>query len=142
MTEPYFYFHRECYEWVAEADTASEFKKRFMWLCEYAFDRKNPPYYVPNRIIELIDEGVERAEIERNGLERKTIEYKRWRMNVFQRDNFTCQICGQVGGELNAHHIKPFAKYPEERLSLSNGITLCKQCHVQLHREMRKQDEE
>lgn len=68
---------------------------------------------------------------------RKTPEYKKWRMKVFQRDNFTCQICGQVGGKLNAHHIKSFAKYKKLRTVVSNGITLCEKCHKQLHKEMR-----
>lgn len=54
---------------------------------------------------------------------------KEWRTAVFQRDNYTCQWCGQVGGRLQAHHIKPFMEYPNLRLELSNGITLCLECH-------------
>lgn len=30
---------------------------------------------------------------------------------------------------LNADHIKPFAYFPELRLELSNGRTLCVECH-------------
>lgn len=64
---------------------------------------------------------------------RRTIEYKKWRKAVFQRDNYTCLICGEVGGELNAHHIKSFKKYPELRLEVNNGITLCISCHYLNH---------
>ena len=29
---------------------------------------------------------------------KNTIEYRRWRKNVFERDNYTCQCCGKKGG--------------------------------------------
>lgn len=64
-----------------------------------------------------------------NELSRKSAQYKLWRHLVFERDNYTCQRCGQVGGELHADHIKPFATHPKLRLELSNGRTLCKDCH-------------
>lgn len=67
--------------------------------------------------------------------ERKTLEYKNWRKAVFERDSYKCAICGKVGGELNAHHIKSFSKYPKLRFDIDNGITLCKPCHVQVHKE-------
>lgn len=60
---------------------------------------------------------------------RKSIQYKRWRNLVFKRDNYTCQFCKQVRGEINADHIKPFAFYPELRFKISNGRTLCISCH-------------
>lgn len=56
-------------------------------------------------------------------------EYKIWRKSVFDRDNYTCVHCGQVGGKLNADHIKPFALFHELRLLLDNGRTLCVECH-------------
>lgn len=66
---------------------------------------------------------------------RNSDEYRQWRAGVYERDEYTCQICGQVGGKLNAHHIRPFAKYPELRLDLNNGVTLCKRCHDHVHRK-------
>lgn len=57
-------------------------------------------------------------------------EYKEWRSKVFERDKYTCK-CGFSGssGYLTAHHIKSFAKYPKLRYVVSNGITLCEECH-------------
>ena len=52
-----------------------------------------------------------------------------WRIAIFNRDAFTCQRCGQRGGRLEAHHIRPFKAYPRLRHRLSNGLTLCKPCH-------------
>lgn len=60
---------------------------------------------------------------------RESSQYKKWRISVFTRDNYTCQECGERGGELNADHIKSFAFFPELRLELSNGRTLCVECH-------------
>lgn len=60
---------------------------------------------------------------------RGTAKYLEWRKKVFERDNYTCQLCGQRGGELQADHIQPFSKFPELRHELNNGRTLCVPCH-------------
>lgn len=60
----------------------------------------------------------------------KLKEYKKWRLRVFERDNFTCVNCGKVGGYLEAHHIKSYTKHPKLRFVVSNGVTLCRNCHI------------
>ncbi len=65
---------------------------------------------------------------------RNSKEYAIWREAVFKRDDYTCQECGARSGEgkavvLNADHIKPFAWFPELRLAIDNGLTLCVSCH-------------
>lgn len=60
---------------------------------------------------------------------RESKAYKAWRTLVFERDNYTCQECRVVGGYLHADHIKPFAYFPELRLDIDNGRTLCVPCH-------------
>lgn len=60
-----------------------------------------------------------------------TLEYKQWRLSVFIRDDFSCVLCGVRGVRLNADHIQSYAEYPDLRLDLSNGRTLCEPCHRQ-----------
>lgn len=70
---------------------------------------------------------------------RTGLEYRAWREAIFARDNWTCQKCFRRGGiTIHAHHIKEFAKHPELRNELSNGLTLCKDCHYDIHRRKPK----
>lgn len=71
----------------------------------------------------------------KESMQRNTLEYAAWRTKVFIRDNYTCQSCGKLGGELNAHHIKSFKNYPKLRTKIENGITLCVDCHKAQHRK-------
>lgn len=64
-------------------------------------------------------------------------QYKEWRKKVFERDNYICQDCGICSGNgkatyLTAHHIKSFAKHPELKFEVSNGVTLCEECHCKV----------
>lgn len=59
--------------------------------------------------------------------------YIQWRKDVFKRDMYTCQECGQIGNELHAHHIDSFSEYPNKRVDINNGKTLCRKCHSNYH---------
>ena len=67
---------------------------------------------------------------------KQTLQYKSWRDSVYRRDYWHCQICNKhcEGGNIVAHHRKAFADYPELRFDIDNGITLCRGCHLKIHR--------
>ena len=56
--------------------------------------------------------------------------YKEFRKLVVKRDSRCCQWhgCGS-SKRLCVHHIRTWAKYPELRFVVRNGITLCKEHH-------------
>ena len=79
---------------------------------------------------------------------RNSVEYSFWRKQIFERDNYTCQICGRKNKKgdkviIEADHIYPFSKILddfditsiEEAIScekiwdIENGRTLCRECH-------------
>ena len=60
----------------------------------------------------------------------------RWRRSVLRHDNYTCQCCGFVSKNkkgLAAHHRYSFIDNYKKRFKVSNGITLCKRCHLGFH---------
>jgi len=60
---------------------------------------------------------------------RGTTAYAEWRTMVFGRDNFTCRMCAARGVYLEAHHVLPAKDFPDLKLEVSNGATLCWPCH-------------
>jgi len=75
---------------------------------------------------------------------RRCFKYRQWRSDVFTRDDYTCQICGIRGGEIQAdHYPKTFSKIIkenkikslieslkcEELWNINNGRALCINCH-------------
>jgi hypothetical protein len=52
-----------------------------------------------------------------------------WSQSVFTRDNYTCSVCGGRGGNLHAHHLLSWSRFPSLRFDLSNGITTHAICH-------------
>lgn len=62
---------------------------------------------------------------------------KAFRAAVLARDGFKCRRCQrqpeEAGVQLPVHHIKSWARYPELRYDIANGVTLCKPCHLWVH---------
>lgn len=57
--------------------------------------------------------------------------YKRFRLEVLERDKFTCQMCNKKGrrARLNVHHVIKWSSASTLRYDIDNGITLCRDCH-------------
>ena len=88
--------------------------------------------------------------------------YINWRNEVYKRDNYTCQECGDNrGGNLEAHHrdkafiqilneflktYSQFSPYEEKEIlyrisysyndfwKLEGNVTLCENCHIKEHK--------
>jgi len=48
---------------------------------------------------------------------------------VLERDNYTCQMCEERGGQLQVDHIQSWKDYTELRFDINNCRTLCMDCH-------------
>jgi len=76
-----------------------------------------------------------KEEITSNEIRRDVHEYGKWKKTILIRDEYTCQYCGTETKTLHVHHIKSFIKYPKLRVDIDNGITLCVNCHRDVHRK-------
>lgn len=56
------------------------------------------------------------------------------RQMVFERDNWTCQKCGEIES-LHCHHITGVELNPIESADIDNCITFCKKCHKGAHKQ-------
>ena len=56
------------------------------------------------------------------------------RQMVMKRDNHECQKCGSIE-HLHCHHILPASTEPIESADVDNCITLCKECHKEVHKK-------
>lgn len=72
-------------------------------------------------------EGYERRTFKQNFF--RSLDFQKLRIQIFQRDDFTCQICFEKGKYLNIDHIKSFLNYPDLRINPNNLRTLCVECH-------------
>ena len=66
-------------------------------------------------------------------MNKKKLVRHNFRTSVFNRDNFTCKMCGEHPEDtstLDAHHITDRNEMPNGGYVLENGITLCPDCHI------------
>ncbi len=62
---------------------------------------------------------------------------EKFRLGVFERDNYTCKVCNIEGIEetLDAHHITDRSKMPNGGYVKENGITVHKiDCHFKVEK--------
>lgn len=61
------------------------------------------------------------------------VPFVRWAKSVKIRDQFECTICHERGIYLEAHHLFSWNAYPDFRLDIDCGVTLCKFHHTNFH---------
>jgi hypothetical protein len=76
-------------------------------------------------------------------------KHRLWRSDIFTRDDFTCVLCNKRGGRIEVdHYPKKFstilfenkiktledALNCEEFWNINNGRTVCRNCHIKLHK--------
>jgi len=67
---------------------------------------------------------------------RNTREERVWRAKVIRRDK-CCIICG-TKKHREAHHLDDYSYHPTSRYLISNGVTLCRNCHTTYHCDFNK----
>lgn len=103
-------------------------------LSQFDFSGKNNPMYGRQRFGKSNPNYNPNKTDEEREKERLVEGYGIWRLEVYTRDSFTCQVCGDdKGGNLTAHHMDSWDWAKDKRLDVSNGITLCKHCHKLFH---------
>lgn len=123
------YIHVICPE-GHEYETQLHVFKNLGYRCNKCFHKKhgelmkgeNHPNWNPNLT-------------EEDRMDRRLIQgYKEFVQLVLKRDDYTCQCCGDRGhNNLVVHHLYAYNKYRELRTVVSNGITLCSECHNKYH---------
>lgn len=112
--------------------------KTSIWTKREQPKRCRPCYY---KLAYTVKEFHPRYKSDRSTLakrqERNDSAYKEWRKSVRDRDGWLCKMAnGDCLGKVVAHHILPWAKFPELRYELNNGITLCN-----FHHPRKREDE-
>lgn len=75
---------------------------------------------------------------ERSSDRKSKKEYRDWRLSVYAKGNFSCDICGCKASKRNkivAHHLESYDVNEDLRYDVSNGITLCDECHRDFHKK-------
>ena len=97
----------------------------FIAKCETKYKSK-----IPKKIRRKLKKALKKRKRLEQGIVRNNGQ---WRRAVLIRDDYTCQDCGRRSRHNHAHHIKLKSEYPELRLVISNGKTLCRDCHDKVH---------
>lgn len=67
----------------------------------------------------------------------KTADWQKKRLEIMQRDGFSCKICGDSKGQLSVHHLYYYPKMKVWEYENESLITICDRHHKEIH-EMAK----
>ncbi len=70
-----------------------------------------------------------------NKNDKERLKFKGYRLNheCLQKANFTCDISGQKGIKLVAHHLNSWNLFPEQRFDLNNLVCMSEELHKKFH---------
>lgn len=85
-------------------------------------------------------------------IRKNTLEYTNWVKLCLEQNKYTCFVSGQVGGQLNVHHVMSLAdilqlygitkhnylEYSHVLFNTGNGVVLSQEMHKQLHNKYGK----
>ena len=85
--------------------------------------RKTNPWY---------QKGSAHPKYKGNSAGRSSATYLHWQKDIFLRDFYRCVECNS-NKDIQAHHVIHWAKCPDRRFDVTNGVTLCLECHRKKH---------
>jgi len=62
----------------------------------------------------------------------KSPHWQKKRLEILQRDNFSCQCCGDKESSLHVHHTKYIANTDPWEYDNDSLVTLCENCHSEV----------
>lgn len=77
-----------------------------------------------------------------NNSSRNTPEYRKWREKIIKRDKNICKLCGIRTDEIHVHHLISFNRSEKFATDISNGMSLCVNCHSLIHKKKFKKDDD
>jgi len=75
-----------------------------------------------------------------NRKERNQFSDSGLREQCFKNANYTCDITGKIGCELNAHHLESWHSNEDKRFDINNLVCISKEMHDEFHRIYGRKD--
>lgn len=68
-------------------------------------------------------------------LKRGNAEWKWFRDEIMKERNYTCEVTGVIGRNMNVHHIKPVCLFPELMYDKKNCVLILEKVHRSFHKK-------
>ena len=89
-----------------------------------------------NRNIDI--ENFDNFTTPKNKKERNKFDDSKIKQLCFEKANYTCDITGERGGKLNAHHLESWSNNKELRFDINNLVCLSEKIHKEFHSKFGK----
>lgn len=122
-------YRAEHLEEVREKDRIRQKSARLTWTAE-----KKEELKIKNRERQKKYLKTPRGHLLRDNKLPKEIRFQlmKWSNKIRAKFDWTCVFCGSMV-DIEAHHVKPRALFPELMFDLDNGVASCYDCHHALH---------